>query len=226
MSIPLRPVQIKETPPIFLAPLLACPFVSTIHQSQFSTSTPSCDRRRRDGNPDRGVSALRRTGLRNPVGMSKEPLPRPLLNPKKRSKVTVDQNHGLWGFFNKDKKALSTPEDDNAHGRPWAVEELRHKSWEDLHSLWWVCVKERNRLATEKHERKRLKAGYGDFEAETRDRAVRMTQRAIKHALTERWYSWEDARKLSRTPADTSDQIEDSSLVEQEEQPEAAARGG
>ena len=25
-----------------------------------------------------------------------------------------------------------------------------------------------------------------------------MTQRAIKHALTERWYAWEDARKLAR----------------------------
>ena len=25
-----------------------------------------------------------------------------------------------------------------------------------------------------------------------------MTQRAIKHALTERWYAWEDARKVAR----------------------------
>ena len=27
---------------------------------------------------------------------------------------------------------------------------------------------------------------------------VRNTQRAIKHALTERWYAWEEANKLSR----------------------------
>lgn len=126
MSIPFRSVQMKETPPIFLAPILACPFVSTIHQSQFSTSTPSYDRRRRDGNPERGVSALRRTGLRHPVGMSKEPLPQPLLNPKKRSKVTVDEKHGLWGFFNKDKKSLSTPEEDHAHGMSFVCLEVKH----------------------------------------------------------------------------------------------------
>lgn len=57
-------------------------------------------------------------------------------------------------------------------GRPWSIQELREKSWEDLHCLWWVCVKERNRIATSNLERKRLRAGYGDWESNERDRAV------------------------------------------------------
>ena len=98
------------------------------------------------------------------------------------------------------------------------MEELRRKSWEDLHRLWWICVKERNRLATEAYERRRLNAGYGDYEAHDRERAVcfsnhsihsdckianeflpqiKVTQRAIKHALTERWYAWEAAYRIA-----------------------------
>lgn len=57
-------------------------------------------------------------------------------------------------------------------GRPWAIQELREKSWEDLHKLWWACVKERNRIATSNMERQRLKAGFGDHEANERDRVV------------------------------------------------------
>lgn len=57
-------------------------------------------------------------------------------------------------------------------GRPWSIQELREKSWDDLHALWWVCAKERNRIATSNLERERLKAGYGEYEASDRDRVV------------------------------------------------------
>lgn len=178
-------LQFKDFPPVYLAPVFSS-------QSHFSTSQSLRKRKKHEGNPNRGVSALRRTGLRFPVGMSKEPLPVPVMDPKRRSKITVDKEHGLWGFFNQERTALSTPEQDAAFGmicnigfipfqsrlikicpgRPWSVEELRNKSWEDLHCLWWVCVKDRNRLATERHERKRIEAGYGDMEAKERETAV------------------------------------------------------
>lgn len=59
-----------------------------------------------------------------------------------------------------------------------------------------MCVKERNRLATQRKERERLEPGYGEYEAEEREKEVKQTQRAIKHVLTERYYAWTEAREI------------------------------
>ena len=114
----LRKLVPSDHPPVFLAPLLASSPQPPHQRLQFSTATALSARykKRRDGNPNRGVSALRRTGLKFPNAMSREPLPKPVLDPERRSKVQADPNHGLWGFFHKDRKALTTPEEDYAFG--------------------------------------------------------------------------------------------------------------
>ena len=102
-------------------------------------------------------------------------LPKPVLDPEQRSKVEVDPDHGLWEFFNEERTALSTPLELSNHGRGWTVNELRTKDWEDLWRLWWVCLKERNRLETFAIEKGRItKDGdmYGDYESEERGEAV------------------------------------------------------
>ena len=100
------------------------------------------------------------------------PLPEPVLDTEKHTKPQTKDDHGLWGFFNKDKVCFPTPDEDHKHGRAWSVWELRAKSWDDLHKLWWTCVKERNVIATQAFERERVKAGYGADEAEKRDQEV------------------------------------------------------
>ncbi|KAF8429532.1 50S ribosomal protein L4 [Tirmania nivea] len=151
----------------------------------------------RDNNRNRGVSAIHRKYPKDPLSVSKVPLPEPVA-PEEKRPVTVDSDHGLYGFFTKGGKVLPTPEEDVEHGRAWSVEELRRKSWEDLHKLWWLCVKERNILYTQSLERKRLDPGFGEYEARKKDREINRTQRAIKHVLTERYYAWQEAKELAK----------------------------
>ncbi|KAJ0294554.1 hypothetical protein CBS470a_000851 [Colletotrichum nupharicola] len=147
-----------------------------IATSAFSTSAAHSKRKTRDSNRLRGVSSMRRTGPREPLSVSWEEIPQP-----------ADYK----------PKLLQTPKETQAHGRAWSVRDLRKKSWDDLHSLWYVCLKERNRLATARKERARRMVGFGEYEGDERDDVVLSTMRAIKHVLTERYYVWEDARKLA-----------------------------
>jgi large subunit ribosomal protein L47 len=87
---------------------------------------------------------------------------------------------------------------DNGTGRSWTVGELRSRDFDTLHQLWWICVKDRNRLATEKIERKRLEAGYGDYENQQRDKTIQETMKAILDTLAERHQAYQEAFELAK----------------------------
>ncbi|KAF1926349.1 uncharacterized protein M421DRAFT_422691 [Didymella exigua CBS 183.55] len=171
--------------------------VPSLRRARFSTSSML---QKKDNNSNRGVSAVRQTGLRPRQTLSvkhkdfaNQQLPTPV---KIEEKPTGTQDHGLWDFF-KDQNLLSTPTELLQHGREWTMGELRSKDWDSLHQLWWVCVKERNRLATEKLERGRLKALYGDHEGKQRDEVVQKTMKAIIDTLAERTQAYQEALALA-----------------------------
>ncbi|KAF1976351.1 MRP-L47-domain-containing protein [Bimuria novae-zelandiae CBS 107.79] len=156
---------------------------------------------RGDNNKDRGVSGFRHTGPRARQTLSvrkknfqNQKLPTPV---EPTSQITGDQDHGLYDFF-RDKKLLLTPVEEGRHGRAWTVNELRNRDWETLQQLWWVCVKERNRLATAQYEHQRQKAGYGQTEMQNRDETVQETMKAILDILAERNKAYREAYKLAQ----------------------------
>jgi len=68
-------------------------------------------------------------------------------------------------------------------GRSWRASELRGKSYEDLHKLWWVCLKEKNALLTDRLYFTQVGVEMPDA---SRVRKVRKTMARIKRVLSER----------------------------------------
>lgn len=68
-------------------------------------------------------------------------------------------------------------------GRSWSVKELRRKSYDDMHKLWYVLYKEKNMLLTESNLARRH--SYEMIQPDRR-RKVRKSMGAIKHVLGER----------------------------------------
>mmetsp|Transcript_8376 Transcript_8376/g.18071 ORF Transcript_8376/g.18071 Transcript_8376/m.18071 type:complete len:220 (+) Transcript_8376:141-800(+) len=68
-------------------------------------------------------------------------------------------------------------------GRQWSVKELRRKSYEDLHRLWYVLYKEKNMLLTEQQLSRRRQL---IFPQPDRFKKVQKSMGAIRQVLGER----------------------------------------
>lgn len=70
-----------------------------------------------------------------------------------------------------------------AVGRAWFASELRNKSFDDLHSLWYILLKEKNALATLRHAAKSRRAKMPNPE---RMKMVKQSMARLKTVLNER----------------------------------------
>ena len=99
-------------------------------------------------------------------------------------------------------------------GRSWTAAELRRKSFKDLHTLWYVLLRERNLLASKREEARRMDVTMNALRGGTRVHVVRpylfrvydvssprklqvrKSMARIKAVLNERRLAYEGAVKL------------------------------
>ncbi|KAH9922786.1 MRP-L47-domain-containing protein [Epithele typhae] len=122
---------------------------------------------------------------------------RPLLD------VKVNPNHGLYAFYRRKEKdgvvsyvTLEAQELREDSGRSWLAAELRRKSFKDLHTLWYVLVRERNLLATQKEQMRRSRINHAESITSKRAHVVRKSMARIKLVLNERRLAYEGAMKI------------------------------
>ncbi|KAJ1877977.1 54S ribosomal protein L4 mitochondrial [Coemansia sp. RSA 1722] len=101
-------------------------------------------------------------------------------------------NRGLEEFFEKGQRL---PEKMDPTGRAWAASELRQKSWEDLQKLWYVILKERNVLASQAEECRRLSVPSQFFSNKARIIKCKKSMARIKTVLNERQIAWKKSQE-------------------------------
>ncbi|XP_044481204.1 39S ribosomal protein L47, mitochondrial-like [Mangifera indica] len=103
--------------------------------------------------------------------------------------MSTSGHNPLEELFEKDR---SLDDQKPVYGRSWKASELRLKSWDDLHKLWYVILKEKNMLMT---QRQMLHAQNLRFPNPERLPKVRKSMCRIKHVLTERAIEESDPRR-------------------------------
>jgi len=119
--------------------------------------------------------------------------------------VEVNPNHGLWSFFRKKvgRDGVSNYETLEVKdsvvdysGRAWSAAELRRKSFKDLHTLWYVVLRERNLLETQLLEMKRLGVLLDLTPIKPHMFRCRKTMARIKYIINERRVAYEGAVQI------------------------------
>ncbi|KAJ7134634.1 mitochondrial 39-S ribosomal protein L47 (MRP-L47)-domain-containing protein [Mycena epipterygia] len=126
----------------------------------------------------------------------------------------LSADHGLYGFFRRradpnlrGDDQYETFADPTAFysGRAWLASELRLKSFKDLHTLWYVLLRERNLLATQCEEMRRLGL-MPDRHVTSRllITKCRKSMARIKAVMNERRLAYEGALALAEKERETA----------------------
>lgn len=150
--------------------------------------------------PARGLASSTRTWARSKHLGFKDlkaiKLRAPIVPTHKNFDVSPD--HPLWAFFpdgNNSETCLRQDSELPLESRAWDMALLRRKSFDDLHKLWYLTLKERNILAREV----RLGEAIGITNTsrfEEVDEKLKLTQKHIKQVLLERQVSYERGQTL------------------------------
>ncbi|KAI5957128.1 MRPL4 [Candida jiufengensis] len=123
----------------------------------------------------------------------------------------VSPDHPLWQFFpqgNKSTSPIRESEDLDLDSREWTSAELRSKSFEDLHKLWYLILKERNILAREVKLGESL--GMADFrQFNSVDNKLIKTQKRIKQVLLERHIAFERSQASPNVELEKSQYLDE-----------------
>ncbi|KAL1757895.1 organic solute transporter Ostalpha-domain-containing protein [Schizophyllum commune] len=126
-------------------------------------------------------------------------------------RVPTRDDHGLYGFFRRsveedaqgdDRFLMFDPVDNPPQlakyigGRSWSAAELRLKSFSDLHTLWYVCLRERNILETQRNLARRMEIPGANALTEKQAQKTVQTMARIKAVMNERRLAYEGALEM------------------------------
>lgn len=132
-------------------------------------------------------------------------------------KATLDKleiagpKNGLEDFFDH-KEGWVWSSETYQHAKGWGIEELSIKSFEDLHKLYWTCIKELNKLYSQNDECRRFQLA---FPHERKVIMVRNTVRNIRTVLWKRRVDYVRSRVLLNM-AQKKEHLIESGLSEEE----------